>query len=95
MRVSIAIQKSRHALILRTVQACLPFEEINASLREGNRDLLHLLTKYQLTRGREKIFHNTQSPKGLICILYWLFHKLVGLVSNTLRQKYESRVADT
>jgi hypothetical protein len=96
VRVSIAIQeRPYHALILRTMQPRLPFEEINASFRECNRDLFRLLTKYQLTRGREKILDNTQRPKRLICVLYLPFHKLLGLVSNTLHRKYESHVADT
>jgi hypothetical protein len=96
MRISITIQeRPYHALILRTMQACLPFEEINASLRERNGDLLRLFTKYQLARRGEKILDDTQSPKRLICVLYLLSHKFVDLVSNTLHRKCESHVADT
>jgi hypothetical protein len=96
VRVSIAIEeRPYHALILRTMQACLPLEEINASFRKRNRDLFRVLTKYQLSRGREKVLDNTQSPKRLIFVLYLPFHKLVDPVSNILRRKYESHVPDT
>jgi hypothetical protein len=90
MRISITIQKSPdHPLILRAMEARLSFEEIDASFRKRNRDLLRILTKYQFTGWRKKIFNNTQTPKRLICVLYWLFHISVDLASNTLHQKYE------
>jgi hypothetical protein len=47
MRVSITIKKSPdHPLILRAMEARLSFEEIDASFRKRNCDLLHILTKY-------------------------------------------------
>jgi hypothetical protein len=69
MRVSITIKKSPdHPLILRAMEARLSFEEIDASFRKCNRDLLRILTKYQFTGWRKKIFNNTQTPKRLICV---------------------------
>src|SRR6202051_4852070 len=56
MRVSITIKKSPyHPLILRAMEARLSFEEIDASFRKRDRDLLRILTKYQLTGWRKKI----------------------------------------
>jgi hypothetical protein len=83
MRVGIAIKKSpNHPLILRAMESRLSLEEVDASLRKRNCHLLRILTKYKLTGRREEIFNNTQTPKRLIGVLYWLFHTSVNLVSN-------------
>jgi hypothetical protein len=82
-------ERPYHALILRAMEARLSFEEIDASLRERNRHLLRVLSKYQLTGRREKVLNNTQTPKRFIGVLYWLFHKCVDPASNTLHRKYE------
>jgi hypothetical protein len=90
MCVSVTIKKGPdHPLILRAIEARLSFEEIDASFRKRDRHLLRVLTKYQLTRRREKIFNNSHTPKRLICVLYWLFHTSVNLASNTPHRKYE------
>lgn len=90
MRGSITIKKDPdHPLILRAMKARLFLEEIDASFRKRDRDLLRILTKYQLTGWRKKIFDNTQTPKRLICVLYWLFHTIADLASNNRHQKYE------
>jgi hypothetical protein len=71
MRGSITIKKGPdHPLILRAMKARLFLEEIDASFRKRDRDLLRILTKYQLTGWRKKIFDNTQTPKRLICVPY-------------------------
>jgi hypothetical protein len=90
MRGSITIKKDPdHPLILRAMKARLFLEEIDASFRKRDRHLLRILTKYQLTGWRKKVFDNAQTPKRLICVLYWLFHTIAGLASNTLHQKCE------
>ncbi|MEA3160107.1 MAG: hypothetical protein QOD95_1655 [Gammaproteobacteria bacterium] len=90
MRGSITIKKGPdHPLILRAMEARLFLEEIDASFRKRDRDLLRILTKYQFTRWRKKVFDNAQATKRLICVLYWLFHTIADLASNTLHQKYE------
>jgi len=88
--VGIAIKKSPdHPLILGAMEASLFFEEIDASFRKCDGDLLRILTKYQLAGWGEKIFNNIQTPKRLICVLDWLFHTSVNLASSTLHRKYE------
>ena len=90
MRIGIAIKKGPdHPLILRAMEARLSLEEIYASLRKCDCDLLRILTKYQLTGWREKICNNIHTAKRLICVLYWLFHTVADLASNTRHQKYE------
>ena len=90
MCVGIAIQKSPdHPLILRAMKPGLFLEEIDATLGKCNRYLLRILTKYQITRRRKKVRDDIHAPKGLICVLYWLFHTSVDLASNTPHRKYE------
>jgi len=53
MRGSITIKKGPdHPLILRAMEARLFLEEIDATFRKRDRDLLRILTKYQLAATR-------------------------------------------
>jgi hypothetical protein len=90
MRVGIAIKKRPdHPLILCAMEARLFPEEIDAALGKRNCHLLRVLAKHQLAGRREEILNDIETPEGLICVLYWLFHTSADLASNTQRRKYE------
>ncbi|MNC87385.1 hypothetical protein D3C83_31080 [compost metagenome] len=82
-------QPADHPLVLRSMFRGLPFEELNAVLRERDRHFHAFLAKCERLRGRKKVGNDFQFAQRLIGVSDFPGHKFVCPFASNRHQRFE------
>ena len=87
MMLRIGIEEpTDHALILRTMLFSFALEELDATLRQGERNFDTLFIQNQVLRFRQKVRNDLQLSQGLVRVLDFRAHKFAFLCANNRRR---------
>ena len=75
-----------HALVLRAIPFGFAFEELNATLGQGERNFYTLFVQNQVLWFWQKVRDDFHFSQGLVRVFYFRAHKFASLCANIQRR---------